>query len=280
MFPYETKVMNRYTYWNTFLSSLIKFTTNNNQCKLKNMDLQYFPKYTEPFFHYSPIPFFGKSFFLSGYFQSYKYFDNEKTSIFKIMRLEENRENVKSEFSHYFDFIEENCGDKKDDDKENILVSMHFRLGDYKMLPNYHPVLPIEYYRKSIECLLLKLDLDDKQPTKIKILYCCEKDDNEIVLKNIEYLKECFCGVSYSYKYKDQIEFVKVSDDICDWKQMIIMSLCEHHIIANSTFSWWSAYLNSSTNKIVCYPNIWFGINLQTKIVTDICPNSWTRIDI
>ena len=68
LFPYDTKIMNRYTYWNTFLSSLSKFTTNNIHCKFKNMDLQYFPKYIEPVFHYSPIPFFGKSYFLSGYY--------------------------------------------------------------------------------------------------------------------------------------------------------------------------------------------------------------------
>ena len=277
LFPYDTKIMNRYTYWNTFLSSLSKFTTNNIHCKFKNMDLQYFPKYIEPVFHYSPIPFFGKSYYLSGYYQSYKYFDNEKTSIFKMIRLEENRENIKSEFSHYF--LREDNDKEKKEKEEHVLVSMHFRLGDYKMLPNHHPVLPIEYYRKSIEYLLLKLNYE-KEIHKLRILYCCEKDDNEIVLKNIEYLKECFCGVSYAYKYKDKIEFVKVSDDIYDWKQMLIMSLCDHHIIANSTFSWWSAYFNLSTNKIVCYPSIWFGIQLQNKIVSDMYPTSWTCIDI
>ena len=56
LFPYDTKVMNRYTYWDSFLSNLKQFTTNNFQCKFKKMDLYYFPKYTEPVFHYVPIP--------------------------------------------------------------------------------------------------------------------------------------------------------------------------------------------------------------------------------
>jgi len=257
IFPYNTHAMNRYTYWDSFLSNLKKFTTNNIQCKYKNIDLQYFQNYNEPVFHYSSIPFFGKSFYLNGYFQSYKYFDTEKTSIFKMIHLEQNQELVKSEFSHYF-------ADSSSDSKE-VLVSMHFRLGDYKQLPNYHPVLPIEYYRKSLEYILLKIPT-----TKIKVLYCCEVEDNEIVLKNISYLTEYFSS--------NNLEFVKVSDDICDWKQMIIMSLCHHHIIANSTFSWWSAYFNLYGDKIVCYPSVWFGISIQNKIVTDMYPSSWTCI--
>ena len=266
LFPYDTQIMNRYTYWDSFLTSLKKFTTNNIHSKFRNADLQYFPKYIEPNFHYSTIPSFGKSTLLQGYFQSYKYFDQEKTSIFKIIQVEENRKLVKSEFSHYFLETESN---------DTVIISMHFRLGDYKMLPNYHPVLPIEYYRKSIEYLFLKLP-----DMKFRILYCCEEADNEIVLQNIQYLKDCFGGVSYAYKYADMLDFVKVNDEICDWKQMLIMSLCKHHIIANSTFSWWSAYFNSYGDKIVCYPSIWFGINLQNHIMTDMYPNSWTRIDV
>lgn len=279
-FPYDTKVMNRYTYWDSFLLSLKPFTTYNDKSKYNNGDLYHFPKYMEPHFHYSGIPYFGNNHFLHGYFQSYKYFEQEKDSIFRIIRLKENQNLVKSEFSHYFDLLEDQ-NKKEEKEEKTVIISMHFRLGDYKMLPNHHPVLPIEYYRKSIEYLFLKLPSDDnKNKTRFRILYCCEEADNAIVLQNIQYLKDCFEGVSYAYKYKDMLDFVKVSDDICDWKQMIIMSLCEHHIIANSTFSWWSAYFNIDNDKIVCYPSIWFGIGLQNNIVSDMYPTYWTRIDI
>jgi hypothetical protein len=268
IFPYETQVMHRFTYWDSFLSNLKQFTTNNIHCKFKNIDLQhYLPKYSEPVFHYSPIPYFEKSYFLDGYFQSYKYFDSEKKYIFKMIHLEENRKSVKSEFSHYF----ENNSDIPPEDKTEILISMHFRLGDYKSLPNFHPVLPIHYYQKSLEYLILKLDMENKCK-KLKILYCCEKNDNEIVLNNIQYLISCVNTASFS------LEFVKVSDDICDWKQMLIMSLCDHHIIANSTFSWWSAYFNEY-DKMVCYPSIWFGVSLKNKLVNDMYPVSWTKIE-
>ena len=51
LFPYDTQIMNRYTYWDSFLTSLKKFTTNNIHSKFRNSDLQYFPKYIEPNFH-------------------------------------------------------------------------------------------------------------------------------------------------------------------------------------------------------------------------------------
>ena len=56
------------------------------------------------------------------------------------------------------------------------------------------------------------------------------------------------------------------------------MSCCDNNIIANSSFSWWSAYLNINPNKKVLYPSIWFGYELQSNITTDIAPNNWIKI--
>ena len=55
------------------------------------------------------------------------------------------------------------------------------------------------------------------------------------------------------------------------------MSLCEHNIIANSTFSWWGAYFNTNVNKIVCYPSLWFGKNCNNN-VKDLFPEKWIKI--
>ena len=55
------------------------------------------------------------------------------------------------------------------------------------------------------------------------------------------------------------------------------MSLCRHNIIANSTFSWWGAYLNDNVNKIVIYPEKWTGLTNQTE---DLFPNKWIIVDI
>ena len=73
--------------------------------------------------------------------------------------------------------------------------------------------------------------------------------------------------------------FQKVGNDIEDWKQLLMMSMCSHHIIANSTFSWWGAYLNKSTDKIVCYPTHWFGPKLKDINNTkDLFPTDWIKI--
>ena len=60
---------------------------------------------------------------------------------------------------------------------------------------------------------------------------------------------------------------------------MILMSLCQHNIIANSSFSWWGAYLNNNENRVY-YPDIWFGPAQENKIITDIFPNEWIKINI
>ena len=57
---------------------------------------------------------------------------------------------------------------------------------------------------------------------------------------------------------------------------MLYMSLCRHNIIANSSFSWWGAYFNSNKEKIVCYPSVWFGNNMDTR---DLCPETWIKMN-
>ena len=60
---------------------------------------------------------------------------------------------------------------------------------------------------------------------------------------------------------------------------MVLMSCCEHNIIANSSFSWWGAYFNDNPEKIVCYPSVWFGPKLQNKKTEDMFPKDWKKIN-
>ena len=73
--------------------------------------------------------------------------------------------------------------------------------------------------------------------------------------------------------------FVRVPYEIPDWEQMLLMSLCQHFVIANSTFSWFGAYFSENTDKIVYYPHVWFGPALcHTHDIKDLCPSSWQSI--
>ena len=58
------------------------------------------------------------------------------------------------------------------------------------------------------------------------------------------------------------------------------MSICDNNIITNSSFSWFSAYLNNNEHKLVCYPSVWFGQGMKDYIMDDLCPTSWKKINL
>jgi Glycosyl transferase family 11 len=262
VFPYSDKLAQRVTYWNNFMLSLKLFTTSNLNNRVTNNEIQNMDVIGERDFRYNELPQTNplNSFKLHGYFQSYKYFENELEQIYGLFRLEQQKQKIMEEYAHLFSF-------------DGAKISMHFRLGDYKQLQHYHPIMPPDYFQNALTTILEKGELENAT-----ILYFCEEEDNNIVLQFIDILRLHFS----SSKWKN-INFVKVDDTIADWKQMLLMSCCDHNIIANSSFSWWGAYMNSSANKIVCYPSLWFGQTMHDhhgfKDTQDLFPEKWIKIN-
>jgi hypothetical protein len=255
IFPYSDSLkigMERPTYWNTLLNNLKRMTTSNIMLGIKNSAFSRFSNLSEHNFTYHELPdVHYKEVLLNGYFQSYKYFDDTTTKnhIFSLIDLKEQQDRIKRDFSYLFP-------------KNKQSISMHFRLGDYLHLQDKHPIMKYEYYEKALEYII-----SFNEEKEICILYFCQEEDNTTVSLIIEKLKQKYTA----------IEFIKVDDTIPDWKQMLLMSQCNHNIIANSTFSWWGAYLRPYDNGIVCYPSIWFGQALHHN-TNDLFPENWHRI--
>jgi hypothetical protein len=261
VFPYSEFLhtgIRRPTYWHSFLQNLLSFTTNNPSNGYTNDNIASFPRYREPGFHYTKIPAFDTSEYASlqdlslfGYYQSHKYFIHHEPKIYSLIQLDHHLSWVKLEYASLFYHAR--------------TISMHFRLGDYKHNTNFHPIMSYDYYKNSLMRMSENSPADGKS---VRVLYFCEQEDNAYVNGIIDCLRVIFT----------HIEFQKVDDTIDDWKQMLIMSCCDDNIIANSSFSWWGAYLNPSQCKTVCYPSVWFGPGQKSATLGDLFPPQWTKI--
>jgi hypothetical protein len=227
------------TYWDTFLKTLSIFR--------QKLEAKY--AYREPGHHYNEIPSFPDNAVirLHGYFQSYKYFHEYRDSIFKSIELERQKDRLVLKLSER--------------DWDNT-ISMHFRIGDYKNLPQYHPIQPIEYYTKALA--------NFEDDSKWTVLYFCEEQDVDEVNMKINILREQY----------PKLTFERMKEKLEDWEEMLAMSLCRHHIIANSSFSYFGAYFNTREEVQVYYPSLWLGPALSHKRIDDMCPPNWTQIRV
>lgn len=235
----------RYTYWNSLLNRLKIFLIDNYPQSMHVI--------REKDFTFNELPInqmIERDCLLYGYFQSYKYFDENYEMICRIIGLGKMKEDLIEKLNLNDEYLK-SC------------VSMHFRLGDYKKLQNYHPLATYDYYKNSLNFI------KEQTSTSYNILYFCEDNDIDDVMITINRLEiEC-----------PQYNFIRGDNSLEDWEQMLFMSCCHHNIIANSSFSWWAAYFNIRNDKIVCYPSVWFG-EISKNNTKDLCPPEWNKINV
>jgi hypothetical protein len=132
-------------------------------------------------------------------------------------------------------------------------VSLHIRRGDYTSKKNYiNYSLPIDYYEKAINKINQK---------KKNLIFFIFSDDIKWVENN------------FLAKFK-KFDLNLVSTDK-SYKDFFLMTKCKHHIISNSTFSWWSAFLNKNNKKLIIYPSVWFKNKLKAPAIFD---DKWIKV--
>ena len=212
--------------------------------------------YLEKGFHYEPIPD-DQNLILNGYFQSEKYFKEQVEIIRDIFN------DLLDNYPMYYKIYSDR-------------VAIHVRRGDYLAKEQYHPVLPDHYYENAIKAFLSNYDLVSKL-----LIFTIYSDDIEYcrtmdVFKPGNIIPEEF-----------PIEFIaKETHDKAgipfELHTMGLLSRCQHHIIANSSYSWWVAFISGSnwlqSSQFIYAPSPWFGPACNHR-TDDIYCDGWKIIN-
>lgn len=194
----------------------------------------------EPYFHfYSPALLLKDGVYLDGYWQSEKYFRD----IVHLIREDLTPKTPLSKPCQAFKEFMTQCNS----------VSVHIRRGDYASTSKANRYLkPCEadYYQKAIDYLINWVS---------KPVFFIFSDDILWVKANFK--------IDFPTHY---IEGNSAQEDL------LLMASCQHHIIANSTFSWWGAWLNRHPDKIVTAPQKWF--STERFDTRDLLPETWIRL--
>lgn len=197
----------------------------------------------EKYFHFDQaILKLPDNIFLDGYWQSEKYFPNVK-------------ETLRKEFLVKTPAIGKNEKILKQIDSGES-INIHVRRANYitnKHTNKIHGTCGINYYKKCISAIAEKV----KNP-----YFFIFSDDPNWTKNNL--------------KLNYPTIFVTHNDATTDYEDLRLMTHCKHHIIANSTFSWWGAWLCNNPNKIIFAPHKWF--NDTSKDTKDLLPKCWIKM--
>jgi hypothetical protein len=196
--------------------------------------------YQEDDFKFSPrVYLIPDSTNLHGYFQTEKYFIEHRDLILKAFSF---KGSIEDEAKNYLNSFVYPFSQGKS------LISIHVRRGDYTLYPDHHPSCSMEYYKEAIDNF-----------SGDEFIFLIFSDDPE------------WCRGEFS---GNQFIIVDSGNPYVDLR---IMSGCQHHIIANSSFSWWGAWLNPKEDKKVIAPKRWFG-KLISKDTSDVYCSDWIII--
>ncbi len=197
--------------------------------------------FEEPHFHYAPqIIKIPNHSFIKGYWQSETYFKEYEKEIKTIFK-----------FNNTFNVLNSNISNEI---KKNNSISIHIRRGDFLLERNKnHQTNLKNYYSEAI------IEASKLYNNKKFFIF---SDDPEWVSKN--------------FPIDTENLIVDINHGSNSYLDMHLMSLCKTNIIANSSFSWWGAWLNSNNNKNIFAPRNWF--NDKSICTKSLIPNSWIII--
>lgn len=178
--------------------------------------------------------------YLDGYFQSEKYFGKEADVIRRELTL---KHPLSEKAAHL----------QNDIVAQEHAVSLHVRRGDYVNHPDFGGIADRQYYSRAIS----------------EIQTLVENPKFYVFSDDIDWCRE-------NLSLPEGAVYVSNSG-LKDHEEMVLMSTCKHHIIANSTFSWWAAWLNSNPTKIVIAPKYW-SLKHDHDWYRDIIPDKWLRL--
>lgn len=185
-----------------------------------------------------------KNSYLNGYWQSIKYFEGIENDIKKDFRFKNQLDNKNLEILNEIE--------------NSNSISIHIRRGDYMSPENYNMygcIATPTYYKKAIKVIEEKIE----NPT-----FFVFSNDMDWVKKNIQINSRVF--------------YIDINSGNGSYKDMQLMSNCKHNIIANSSFSWWGAWLNENKNKIVIAPKKWINREDVDSDKIELFCEGWTLL--
>ncbi|WP_181280598.1 alpha-1,2-fucosyltransferase [Aphanothece hegewaldii] len=180
--------------------------------------------------------------YLQGYWQSDKYFEDIEDVLRREFTFKYPQDHKNREISQLI--------------QDTVSVSLHIRRTDYVTNPSayaVHGVCDLDYYERCINYIAEKIN---------NPYFFIFSDDPDWAKENI---KINFPTIIIAHNNASK-----------NYEDLRLMSQCQHNIIANSTFSWWGAWLNDNPDKIVCTPRQWF--NDSYRDTTDLIPDTWLTL--